>query len=486
MMKKYRQYSNYKDCDLIWLNKIPEHWKILSFRNILVERNEKNSPIKCKERLSLSMNKGVTLYADKTTNLDRFKDDFTKYKLAHEGDLVLNSMNMIVGAVGVSNYFGCVSPIYYTFASDPHNCNSTKYYEYLFRSKIVQGVLFSLGRGLIAKDRGDGKYNTLRLKVSRSDLRSLKLPNPNYLEQSQIVSFLSYKLAKIDRFIRKKKQLIKLLNQQKTAIINQAVTKGINPNANMKPSGIDWLGDMPEHWEVRKLKYVAEIFPSNVDKHSKEGEKTVRLCNYTDVYKNDYITNDMNLMVATASDEQVERFTLLLNDVIMTKDSETANDIAIPAFVKENLENVVCGYHLSVMRPNEKTLGEFLFRILQSKSINIQFEVNANGVTRVGLGTYSQKNPKVPIPPIAEQQEIIDFILNETQTITATISTIEKEIALVEEYKTSLIAEAVTGKIDVRDFEIPETLEEESYEELEEELSIAAESETEYETEEIE
>src|SRR3989339_2162367 len=114
MMKKYMQYAKNKDCDLIWLDKIPEHWEILSFRNILVERNERNSPIKSKERLSLSINKGVTLYADKTTNLDRFKDDFTKYKLAHEDDLVLNSMNMIVGAVGVSNYFGCVSPIYYT------------------------------------------------------------------------------------------------------------------------------------------------------------------------------------------------------------------------------------------------------------------------------------------------------------------------------------------------------------------------------------
>ncbi|MBK9356826.1 MAG: restriction endonuclease subunit S [Bacteroidales bacterium] len=239
--------------------------------------------------------------------------------------------------------------------------------------------------------------------------------------------------------------------------------------------------EIPEHWEVMKLKYVAEIYPSNVDKHSKEGEKTVRLCNYTDVYKNDYITNDMILMVATASDEQVDRFTLLLNDVIITKDSETANDIAVPSVVKDNLENVVCGYHLSVMRPNKKILGEFLFRILQSKIINIQFEVNANGVTRVGLGTYSQKSPKVPIPPIVEQQEIIDFILSETQKITTTISTIEKEIALVVEYKTALIAETVTGKIEVRNFVIPEEKEVGTYEDSEEELNIAAEDQAEYE-----
>lgn len=485
-MMKYKQYNKYKDCNLIWLNDIPEHWKILSFRNILVERNEKNSPIKSTERLSLSIGKGVTLYSEKTTNLDRFKDDFTKYKLAHEGDLVLNSMNMIVGAVGVSKYFGCVSPVYYTFSSDPNNSNSTKFYEYLFRSKIVQGVLFSMGKGLIAKDRGDGKYNTLRLKVSRNDLRSLKLPNPSHSEQIKISTFLDYKLAKISRFIQKKNQLIKLLNEQKAAIINEAVTKGLDPNAKMKDSGIEWLGEIPEHWKTRKLKYVATIYPSNVDKHSKEGEQVVRLCNYTDVYKNDFITNDMPLMEATASDEQIEKFTLLPNDVIITKDSETADDIAVPALIKENLENVVCGYHLSVMRPNDKILGEFLFRVLQSKTINIQFEINANGVTRVGLGTYSQKNSKIPLPPTKEQEDIIGFISIETQTISTTISKIEKELALTEEYKTALIAEAVTGKIDVRDFKIPESTEEESYEDLEEELSLAAEYEVDYPTEEIE
>lgn len=477
---KYQQYENYKACDLIWLKEIPECWKILSFSNILVERNEKNNPIKTKERLSLSINKGVTLYSDKTTNLDRFKDDFTKYKLAHQGDLVLNSMNMIVGAVGVSNYFGCVSPIYYTFSSDSNNFNSTKYYEYVFRSKIVQGVLFSLGRGLIAKDRGDGKYNTLRLKVSRSDLRSLKLPNPSPEEQTAIARFLDYKLSKINRFIQKKKQLIKLLNEQKAAIINQAVTKGLDPNAKMKDSGIEWLGEIPDHWEVRKLKYVANCFPSNIDKHSNEDEKQVRLCNYTDVYKNDYITDSMDLMLATATDEQIEKFTLLQGDVIITKDSETANDIAVPAYVNEPLTNVVCGYHLSVLRPYETLYGEFLFRVLQCKEINIQFEVRSNGVTRVGLGVYDLKNAKIPVPPISEQTKIVEYISKETSTIYTTISKIEKELALTEEYKTALIAEAVTGKIDVRGYEVPEISEEETYEEIEEEISMAAEDEETY------
>ncbi|MDM1044718.1 restriction endonuclease subunit S [Myroides sp. 1354] len=486
-MALYKPYTRYKNAGLSWLKEIPENWEVISFKNILKERNEKNDPIKSTERLSLSIDKGVTLYSEKTTNLDRFKDDFTQYKLAYKNDLVFNSMNMIVGAVGVSKYFGCVSPVYYTYYSQDNNPSASKFYEYLFKCKTIQGVLFSLGKGLIAIDRGDGKYNTLRLKISREDLRSLKLPIPEQTEQTAIVRFLDYKAAKINRFIFKKKQLIKLLNEQKAAIINQAVTKGLNPNVKMKDSVIEWLGEIPEHWEVRKLKYVANCFPSNIDKHSNEDEKQVRLCNYTNVYKNDYITDSMDLMLATATDEQIEKFTLLQGDVIITKDSETANDIAVPAYVKEPLTNVVCGYHLSVLRPYETLYGEFLFRALQCKEINIQFEVRSNGVTRVGLGVYDLKNAKIPVPPINEQTKIVEFISKETSTIYTTISTIEKEIALVEEYKTALITEAVLGKIDVRTYQFPETeTEDEGYEELEEELALVAEESIDYQTEEME
>jgi len=256
------------------------------------------------------------------------------------------------------------------------------------------------------------------------------------------------------------------------------VTKGLNPNAKTKPSGIEWLGDIPEHWEVRKLKYVAECFPSNIDKHSKEDEKQVRLCNYTDVYKNDFITNDMSLMLATATDEQIKKFSLKIGDVIITKDSETANDIANPALVIEDLENVVCGYHLSVLRPYSKLFGEYLFRVLQCKPINIQFELCSNGVTRVGLGVYDMKKAQIPIPPLHEQKLIVTHIEKETAIISKTIVTIEKEIALVQEYRTAIITEAVTGKIDVSNYELGVMNDElEELTELEEEQEIETEPE---------
>lgn len=480
MMSKYKQYTNYKDCDLIWINKIPEHWEILSFRNILVERNEKNSPIKSKERLSLSINKGVTLYADKTTNLDRFKDDFTNYKLAHEGDLVLNSMNMIVGAVGVSNYFGCVSPIYYTFASDPNKCNSTKYYEYLFRSKIVQGVLFSLGRGLIAKDRGDGKYNTLRLKVSRSDLRSLKLPNPNYSEQTQIVSFLSYKLTKIDRFIRKKKQLIKLLNEKKTAIINQAVTKGLNPNAKMKLSGIEWLGDIPEHWEVKPLKYFVTCNDEALNEKT-DKEYLIRYIDISNVDKNGKVSEIVNYKFKDAPSRA--RRIVKNGDIIVSTVRTYLK--AITQIIGDS-NNLIVSTGFAVLRPRENILSNFLNYAIRANYFIGRIMSESKGVSYPAINSTELVALKIAIPSIDEQESIVQSIDSETAIINNTISIIDKEIALVEEYKTSLIAEAVTGKIDVRNFEILETLEVEPYEELEEELSMVAEDEAEYETKDIE
>lgn len=443
-----KKYDNYKNSGVEWLGEIPEHWEVESFKNILSERNEKNDPIKSTERLSLSIDKGVTLYSEKTTNLDRFKDDFKLYKLAYKGDLVFNSMNMIVGAVGVSNYFGCVSPVYYTYYSGL-NIYTSKFYEYLFKTKRLQGVLYSLGKGLIAIDRGEGKYNTLRLKVSRDDLRSLRLPFPNFSEQLSIVTFLDDKTAKIDQAIAIKQQQIELLKERRQILIHKAVTRGLNENVKLKDSGVEWIGEIPEHWEVSKLGYLANCFPSNIDKHSKVNEREVRLCNYTDVYKNDYITNDMDLMIATATVDQISKFTLKKGDIVITKDSESASDIAVPTYIKEELTNVVCGYHLAMIRTYQRSYSRYLFRALQTKLFNTQFEICSNGITRVGLGSSDLKSGYFLVPSEQEQIEIAEYIEIGTTKIATAISLKEQEIEKLKEYKMSLIDGVVTGKVKV-------------------------------------
>jgi type I restriction enzyme S subunit len=213
-----------KDSGVEWIGEVPEGWEVESLKNILIERNKKNSPIQSIERLSLSIDKGVTLYSEKTTNLDRFKDDFTQYKLAYKNDLVFNSMNMIVGAVGISNYFGCVSPVYYTFYSLLDNPKITKYYEHFFKIRIVQSQLFCLGKGIMAIDRGDGKFNTVRLKVSRNDLHNMKVTFPSIFEIEKIVDYIELVNSKTDKTIKLQEQQIEKLKEYKSILIDSAVT----------------------------------------------------------------------------------------------------------------------------------------------------------------------------------------------------------------------------------------------------------------------
>ncbi len=206
-----------------WIGDIPEGWKDAPVKAILQRRSEKNNPVKTKERLSLSIDKGVTLYAEKTTNLDRFKDDFTQYQLAYPNDIVLNSMNMIVGAVGLSNYYGCVSPVYYVVYSKYSDID-IKYYSYLLNTQPLRDVYHSLGKGIYAIERGEGRVNTCRLKVSYEDFGVIRVPIPPLSEQKKIVSYLDEKCADIDRLIVLKQQKIEKLKNYKKSVIYEVVT----------------------------------------------------------------------------------------------------------------------------------------------------------------------------------------------------------------------------------------------------------------------
>jgi type I restriction enzyme S subunit len=219
----------------------------------------------------------------------------------------------------------------------------------------------------------------------------------------------------------------------------------------MKDSGVEWLGEVPEGWGVERLKYSSLCKVSNVDKKTKEDEQNVRLCNYTDVYYNDYITSRQDFMKATAKPEEISRFCLLNNDVVITKDSEDWRDIAVPALVTETSPDIICGYHLAIIRPNShRLLGVFLFRLMQSHAVNQQFQIASSGVTRFGLPKSSIGEAIIPVPSIPEQQAIANFLDLETGNIDLVVSKIREAISKLTDYRAALITAAVTGKIDVR------------------------------------
>ncbi len=210
-----------------------------------------------------------------------------------------------------------------------------------------------------------------------------------------------------------------------------------------------WREDVPADWQVVPLRAVAAYRVSNVDKLKKEDELPVRLCNYVDVYHNEFIDLGLDFMEATATPEEIQRFKVRRGDVIITKDSESWDDIAVPALVRESARDLVCGYHLAQIRPRADRLdGAFLFRCLQAKPIRLSLELAANGVTRFGLPKSAIGDTALPVPPLASQRAIADFLDTETAHIDALIAAKQDLLDLLAEKRRALIIEAVTRGLD--------------------------------------
>ena len=420
-----------------WMPNVPEHWQKIRIKN-LFDEIDKRSINGNEDLLSVSQYTGVTLRKDKfedgkeITNAKTLKG----YKIVEPGDLIINIMLAWNGSLGISPYNGITSPAYCVYRlKDNHN---PEYFGYLFSTFLYKGEFRKSSTGIIES----------RLRLYSDAFFRIFCFVPPKEEQFEIVNHINSESAKITHFIKTKQRFIELLKEQRQSIIITAVTKGIDEKAEIKKTV---LGEIPKHWEIRRLKFLADVRFSTVDKHSNKEEKEVRLCNYVDVYKHEYITNDFDFMKATATISEIERFRIEKDDVIITKDSETADDIAVPALVIEDLENVVCAYHLAHIKPNRELIeSEFLFRLFQSKKINSHFEVAAKGVTRHGLSYDDINSVFLPYPPtLGEQQEIIKHIKTETRTLDIAISKAEREIELIKEYREAMIAEVVTGRAKV-------------------------------------
>ena len=295
-------------------------------------------------------------------------ESYAGYKLCWPGDLVINSLWAWGRGLGVSQHHGIVSSAYGVYRLREHYTDYAGFIHRLVRSTPFNYELRVRSKGIWIS----------RLQLTDEAFLDAPFPIPPPTEQTAVVRFLDLADRRIQRYIHAKEKLIALLEEQKQAIVHQAVTGRIDvrtgrPYPAYKPSGVEWLGDVPAHWEVRRLRNMARILFSNVDKHSKDDEGPVRLCNYLDVYHNDCIRSDMDFMKATATAEEIERFRLVVGDVLITKDSESWDDIGVPAFVESATLDLVCGYHLALLRPIHDNLsGKFLSRSLSCRGISDQ------------------------------------------------------------------------------------------------------------------
>ena len=424
-----------KDSGIKWIGKIPFGWDIVPFGYLLRERSEKNYPIRTDERLSLSIDKGVTLYADKTTNLDRYKDDVSQYKIAQIGDFVMNSMNMIVGAVGVSDYFGCVSPAYYTFYDCESDSCYCRYCDYLFHTKELKHVLFGLGKGIMAIDRGDGKVNTCRLKVSRYDLKRLKLPIPPLKIIRKIVSFLDKKCFEINELQLGIEKLIETLEEYKRSIITEVITKGLNPNVKMKDSGIEWIGKIPKYWEIEKGKYTLRYLQKAVKEDDgvitcfRDGEVTLRSNRREDGF--------------TMSDKEIGYQGIDIGDLVVHGMDGFAGAIGISD--SRGKASPV----LNVLDTDENK--KYYMYYLRSMAYSDVFLATATGIRVRSCDLRWAKIAELPfpIPSRKEQDEIVSYIDRICNGANEIIADKKKQLEVLDQYKKSLIYEYVTGKKEV-------------------------------------
>lgn len=208
----------------------------------------------------------------------------------------------------------------------------------------------------------------------------------------------------------------------------------------------DLIASLPPGWHHRRLKEVSDVIPSNVDKLSVDGQAAVRLCNYVDTYKNERITASIDFMSATATQAQIERLSLKKGDITITKDSESPWDIAVPAFISEDVEGLVCGYHLSKIAPEAGVMdGGYLSWALRSKPVNLQFALAAQGITRYGLSSSALADGVVPCPPHHEQLAIAAYLDTETKRIDDLIREKEQLIGLLTELRGGVIRERTSG-----------------------------------------
>ncbi len=444
-----KRYPEYKDSGVKWIGEIPTHWRYSRLKFHLTENSGGIWGEDDEFGNGTYVLRSTEITIDGHWDLQRLikrelNNEETERFLLKKGDLVITKSSGSqdhIGKTGLVNeriesMFVCYSNFVQRLRTQNHI--NSKFLHYFMNCPLAR-----------EQYKYQSETTTGLANLNAQSINELFISVPSEQEQRQIANFLDRKTEQIDQLIRIKERRIELLQEQRTALINQAVTKGLDPNVEMKPSGVEWIAEIPRHWEVNRLKYVAKILPSNVDKHIFPDEIQVRLCNYTDVYYNDYITVDTVLEKGSCKEREFTKFALRKGDVIITKDSETPDDIGVPTFVKDNLDNVVCGYHLTMIRPYA-CRGGFVFRFIQSDRTRRYFELESNGITRYGLGKPSIENLLLPIPPDSEQHQIANFLDRKTKQINELISTEQRKIELLKEYRQSLISEAVTGKIDVR------------------------------------
>lgn len=427
-----------KDSGIEWIGTIPDSWQLDRLQWHLDEIKESNNPVKTQQVLSLTNKLGVIPYEEKGEQGNKSKENIDEYKLAYPDTIVANSMNILIGSVGKCKYFGCVSPVYYVFK--PKNGENIDFLNYVFQLTQFQKELRKYANGILE----------IRLRVSSNDILKRQIAFPSTEGQQRIVSLLDEKLTRIDRLIEIENQQIEKLKEYKQAVITEAVTKGLDKSAPMKDSGVEWIGEIPEDWEVCRVKNIG-FTQNGISKSGELFGNGYPFISYGDVYKHWVLPQTgSGLIESTEKDRKI--FSVNKGDIFFTRTSETIEEVGFSSVCFETITNATFAGFLIRLRPYQPD------SIIKSNYAKYYFRANLlrkylvremNIVTRASLSQELLGAMSVVLPPPNTQIEISLHLDSQCKKIDSLISIKQKKIDMLNEYKKSLIYEYVTGKKEV-------------------------------------
>lgn len=426
MIEGLKPYDEYRESGVPWIGKVPLEWRVE--RTKWVFRNEKKLNVGRQNTnvLSLTLRGVVNNNPDSPEGM--VPKDYATYQLFQKGDLVFKLIdleNIRTSRVGLVHEDGIMSSAYVRLI--PSTASNVRYFYFQFYDLYTRAVFNSLGAGV-------------RSTLGPTDLGEIKIAIPSPSEQAAIVRFTDHVNRKIDTFIRAKRRMISLLNEQKQSIVHRAVTRGINPNVVLKPSGIQWLGDIPRHWEVRRAKYLF----SEVDERSKTGgEELLSVSHITGVTPR----SQKNVTMFKAASNVGYKICRVGDLAINTMWAWMA------ALGVSKYDGIISpAYAVYRQLSSERLVNDYADMLLRTDCYKANYVIRSTGVRASRLRLYPEQFFRIPIllPPKEEQEDIVTFVEAETASLDRAVARTEREIALMQEYRNTLTTDVVTGKLDVR------------------------------------
>lgn len=410
------RYPSYKPSGVNWLGEIPSHWEVKRWRFLMSENTTKNS--NCKERLQLQFRYGDIVRKANQSEESDVLDTITKYTIVEPDDIMINGLNLnydfISQRVAQVQERGVITSAYISLR--PTEIANSKYFTYFLKSMDAKKMFHGMGTGI-------------RLTLSYNELKNQFIPCPSPDEQTAIANYLDTVTAKIDAAIVQQQKMIDLLNERKQIIINRAVTKGLNPNAKMKDSGVEWIGEVPEHWEVRRLKYLLRQIAVPSSSLNKIGLENIE--------------SGTGKFIKTNSEYEGNGIQFEKGDILYGKLRPYLKKV----FLAEESGNAVGDFF--VFRPNDIVEGKYMQLVLLSQTLTNEINSSTYGAKMPRVSIDFMGGLNIPLPSLIEQKVIVESIHKDCKPIDDAISAANNQISLLQERKQIIINEVVTGKVKV-------------------------------------